>query len=204
MTVVESIARKLGGAAVIGHEVRSQGDLARGARAPAARGAQITLPDAGLNNGEIEKTLIIPGRTRRHRAQKGQPLTVEESDPGGPPAANPDARRGDVREFREGCALAAASSRRTRGEAPLVVAQTEAGARVIETILGQIACALPLDAVMATVGAAHARAFDGGYGLLQVAGTAPVEPSPTARLRHRFACWRSWSMSRTRRCFRNL
>jgi hypothetical protein len=37
------------------------------------------LSKAGLSDQEIEQ-FVIPQRTRRHRAEKKQPLTVEESD----------------------------------------------------------------------------------------------------------------------------
>jgi putative toxin-antitoxin system antitoxin component (TIGR02293 family) len=135
---VESVARKLGGAAVLGQEVHSQADLASAVRARLPLGALKGLAEAGLSASEIE-TLVIPERTRRHRAQKGQPLTVDESD----------------RVVRLLCIQALAEDtfgsadkagrwlRRPLGElggeAPLVIAQTGAGARVIESILGRIA-----------------------------------------------------------------
>ena len=136
--IVEEVARKLGGQAVLGTVVRSQADLALavGNRLPLAtlRG----LSQAGLSEQEIER-FVIPQRTRRHRAEKNQPLTVEESDRavrllriqtlaeatfGGPEKASRWLRR---------------KLRALSGETPLAVAQTEAGARVIETILGKIA-----------------------------------------------------------------
>ena len=138
MTVVESVARKLGGAAVIGHEVRSQADLASAVRARLPLVTLSRLTDAGLSHAEIE-TLVIPDRTRRHRAQKGQPLTVEESD-----RVVRLLRIQTLAEETFGNADKAALWLRRPlgelgGEAPLVIAQTGAGARVIETILGQIA-----------------------------------------------------------------
>ncbi len=93
---------------------------------------------AGLSDQEIEK-FVIPQRTRRHRADKQQPLTVDESDRavrlmriqtlaeatfGGQEKAN--------RWLRHPLA-------ELRGETPLDLSQTEAGARVVETILGKIA-----------------------------------------------------------------
>ena len=96
------------------------------------------LAQAGLSEHEIEM-FVIPQRTRRHRAAKNQPLTVEESDRAvrllriqtlaeETFGDNEKAHRWLRRPLTE-----------LGGEAPLVVAQTEAGARVVETILGKIA-----------------------------------------------------------------
>jgi putative toxin-antitoxin system antitoxin component (TIGR02293 family) len=93
---------------------------------------------AGLSEQEIDR-FVIPQRTRRHRADKRQPLTIDESDRavrllriqtlaeetfGNKEKANLWLRRALME---------------LGGESPLVVAQTETGARVIETILGKIA-----------------------------------------------------------------
>ena len=97
-----------------------------------------SLAQAGLSEQEIEK-FVIPQRTRRHRADRKQPLTVDESDRavrllrvqtlaedtfGGKDRANIWLRRplGEL-----------------NGDTPMDTAQTEAGARVIETILAKIA-----------------------------------------------------------------
>jgi putative toxin-antitoxin system antitoxin component (TIGR02293 family) len=136
--VIETVGRKLGGADAIGQEIRSQADLASVVRARLPLKTLRKLSEAGLRPSEIE-TLIIPERTRRHRAEKGQPLTVEESDR--------VVRLLGIQTFAEetfGDPDKAARWLRhplaeLGGESPLVVAQTGAGARVIETILGQIA-----------------------------------------------------------------
>jgi putative toxin-antitoxin system antitoxin component (TIGR02293 family) len=96
------------------------------------------LSQAGLTDREIE-ALVIPQRTRRHRTQKAQPLTVDESDRA-------------VRLLRilslaeqtfEGTEKANRWLRKNLaelgGETPLATAQTETGARVVESILGKIA-----------------------------------------------------------------
>jgi putative toxin-antitoxin system antitoxin component (TIGR02293 family) len=135
--IVEEVARKLGGQAVLG-VIRSQADLARAVRNRLPLSALKGLTLAGLSDQEIEK-FVIPQRTRRHRADKQQPLTVDESDRavrlmriqtlaeatfGGQEKAN--------RWLRHPLA-------ELRGETPLDLSQTEAGARVVETILGKIA-----------------------------------------------------------------
>ena len=138
MTIVEEVARKLGGQTVLGAVVRSQADLALAVRNRLPLSALKSLTLAGLSEQEIER-FVIPQRTRRHRADRNQPLTIDESDRavrllrvqtlaeetfGDKEKANRWLRR-PLTELR--------------GEPPLDIAQTEAGARVIETILGKIA-----------------------------------------------------------------
>jgi putative toxin-antitoxin system antitoxin component (TIGR02293 family) len=137
IAIVEEVARKLGGQTVLGTIVRSQADLALAVSKRLPLAALKGLTRAGLSEQEIEQ-FVIPQRTRRHRAEKKQPLTVDESDRavrllriqslaeetfGGKEKANRWLRR-PLTELR--------------GESPLAVARTEAGARVIETIIGKI------------------------------------------------------------------
>jgi putative toxin-antitoxin system antitoxin component (TIGR02293 family) len=140
MTVplIKEVARKLGGEAVLGSEVRSQADLAQAVRNRLPLAALRELAQAGLSEAEIEK-FVIPQRTRRHRADRKQPLTVEESD-----RAVRLVRVQTLAEETFGDAGKANLWLRRPlnelgNEAPLAVAQTEAGARVVETILGKIA-----------------------------------------------------------------
>ncbi len=136
--IVESVARKLGGPAVLGSDVRSQADLARTVqrRLPLAVLSGILV--AGLSHHEIAQ-MIIPDRTRRHRAKRDESLTVEESD-----RAVRLLRIQSLAEETFGSPDKANRWLRLRlaelsGETPLSVAQTEAGARLIETILAKIA-----------------------------------------------------------------
>lgn len=138
MSVIETVAKKLGGRPVLGGAVRSQADLALAVRNRLPLAALRGLAQAGLSDQEIEQ-FVIPQRTRRHRAEKKQPLTVEESD-----RAVRLLRVQTIAEETFGnIDKANVWLRRPlaelRGETPLAVAQTEAGARVIETILGKIA-----------------------------------------------------------------
>src|ERR1035441_5280955 len=77
--IVDEVVRKLGGRPVLGTEVRSQADLGMAVRNRLPLSALKGLARAGLSDQEIEK-FVIPQRTRRHRAGKKQPLTVDESD----------------------------------------------------------------------------------------------------------------------------
>jgi putative toxin-antitoxin system antitoxin component (TIGR02293 family) len=136
--VVESVIGILSRASALGHGSNSQAELARAIRERLPLSALTGLAEAGLSDQEIER-LVIPSRTRRHRVEKNRPLTVEESDRvvrllriltvavdtfGDKEKAGVWLRR----------PLAELS-----GETPLAFAETEAGARVIETILAKIA-----------------------------------------------------------------
>ncbi|MBZ9798710.1 antitoxin Xre/MbcA/ParS toxin-binding domain-containing protein [Mesorhizobium sp. ES1-4] len=138
VALLDDVARKLGGAAVLGADVRSQADLAMMVRRRLPLATLKGLSLAGLSEQEIER-FVIPQRTRRHRAEKNEPLTVEESD-----RAVRLARIQSLAEETFGDPAKANRWLRKElaelgGETPLTVAQTEAGTRVIETILGKIA-----------------------------------------------------------------
>jgi putative toxin-antitoxin system antitoxin component (TIGR02293 family) len=136
--VVEEVARKLGGKPVLGRVVRSQADLALVVRGRLPLVALEGLAEAGLSEQEIER-LVIPQRTRRHRAAKKQPLTIEESDRA--------VRLLRIQTLAEDTFASKAKAdtwlRRPlaelHGETPLDIARTEAGARLVETILAKIA-----------------------------------------------------------------
>lgn len=136
--IVEDVARKLGGATVLGAVVRSQADLAQVVRNRLPLSALEGLSHAGLSDQEIA-LFVIPQRTRRHRADKKQSLTVDESD-----RAVRLLRIQSLAEATFGNGEKANRWLRRplaelAHETPLVLAQTEAGARVVETILGKIA-----------------------------------------------------------------
>jgi putative toxin-antitoxin system antitoxin component (TIGR02293 family) len=135
---VEEVARKLGGQTVLGRKVRSEADLAHAVARRLPLVALKGLARAGFGEQEIER-FVIPQRTRRHRAEKKQPLTVEESD-----RAVRLVRVQTIAEETFGSKeKAGAWLRRPLAElgsvTPLDVARTESGARVIETVLAKIA-----------------------------------------------------------------
>lgn len=137
-SIIDEVVRKLGGRPVLGADVRSQADLARVVRNRLPLSTLKGLAQAGLSDQEIEK-FVIPQRTRRHRADKKQPLTVDESD-----RAVRLLRIQTVAEDTFGNTEKAHRWLRRPltelgRETPLNVAQTEAGGRVVETILGKIA-----------------------------------------------------------------
>jgi putative toxin-antitoxin system antitoxin component (TIGR02293 family) len=137
MSIIETVADKLGGKPVLGATVRSQADLAMVVRNRLPLAALQGLSRAGLSDQEIEQ-FVIPQRTRRHRAERNQPLTIDESD-----RAVRLLRIQSLAEDTFGVDKASLWLRRPlaelNGETPLTVAQTEAGARLIEMLLGKIA-----------------------------------------------------------------
>jgi putative toxin-antitoxin system antitoxin component (TIGR02293 family) len=135
--IVREVARKLGGPAVLGRKVRSQADLALAVRSRLPLVTLERLAKAGLTEREIER-FVIPQRTRRHRFANKQPLTVDESDRA--------VRLLRIQTVAEDVFASKDKAntwlrrplRELGSETPLDVAETEAGARVIETILAKI------------------------------------------------------------------
>jgi len=119
-------------------EITSESDLAAAVLHRLPLDTLQGLADAGFSEGEIG-ALVIPARTRRHRAKRNEPLTVEESDRA--------VRLARLQSFAETVFGDARKAnlwlRRALGElggaTPLSYARADAGARVVETILGKIA-----------------------------------------------------------------
>ncbi len=136
-SVITAVFEKLGGRAALGTVVASEADLARVVLARIPLKALKHVEGPVLSNLEIQ-TFIIPARTQRHRRQKKEPLTVDESDRL-VRMTRIQALAEDVFDDGE------KASRWLRqplgelsGKPPLEVAQTEAGARLIEQILAKI------------------------------------------------------------------
>ena len=138
VAIAEEVARKLGGERVLGTVVRSQADLARAVRDRLPLAALKGLAAAGLTDAEVDR-LVIPERTRRHRAERNQPLTVEESDRAVRLLRVQTLAEETFGDREKAHRWLRRSLAALRGEPPLTVAQTEAGARVVETILAKIA-----------------------------------------------------------------
>jgi putative toxin-antitoxin system antitoxin component (TIGR02293 family) len=136
--VVEQVARKLGGRNVLGADVRSQADLAVVVQRRLPLASLNGLSSAGLSEQEIER-FVIPQRTRRHRAEKNQPLTVEESDRAVRLVRIQSLAEETFGDMDKANRWLRKELTELGGETPLTVAQTDAGSRVIETILGKIA-----------------------------------------------------------------
>lgn len=135
--VVESVYRKLGGRQGLGEDVSSEADLARLVHGRIPLRVLVYVERGGFSKVEIER-YIIPARTQRHRKVKRERLSVEESDRV-VRLTRIQALAEDVfghvekanRWLREGLGILG-------GKAPLELAQTEAGARVVEQLLAKI------------------------------------------------------------------
>lgn len=78
--IAESVEEQLGGAAVLGHEVADDLDWV----AAVEQGLPLEALEAAIVHAVITReeseALVIPRRTLSHRRQRGQPLSIEESD----------------------------------------------------------------------------------------------------------------------------
>lgn len=135
-SVVRAVFEKLGGRAALGRIVASDADLAQVVLARIPLKALKHVERHGLSNVEI-RTFIIPARTQRHRRQKNERLSIEESDR--------LVRMTRIQALAEDIfgdpEKASRWLRQPLGELsgkPLEVAQTEAGARLVEQILAKI------------------------------------------------------------------
>jgi putative toxin-antitoxin system antitoxin component (TIGR02293 family) len=135
--VVRSVYRKLGGRQALGVEIASEADLARAIGNRISLKALAHVKRSGFSDREIER-FVIPARTRRHRESRKEALTVEESDrlvrltriQAIAEDVFADTEKAN-RWLRQGLGI-------LDGKAPLDVAQTDAGARVIEQILAKL------------------------------------------------------------------
>jgi putative toxin-antitoxin system antitoxin component (TIGR02293 family) len=133
-----AVFHKLGGRSILGSEVLSSGDLARvvSERIPLRVLAHVQRSRI-FSCSEIQR-LIIPARTRRHRQERKERLTVEESD-----RLVRLARIQALAEDVFGDSVRANRWLREplgelNGKPPLELARTEAGARLIEQILAKV------------------------------------------------------------------
>jgi putative toxin-antitoxin system antitoxin component (TIGR02293 family) len=136
--VIEEVVRKLGGKAVLGRNVHSQAELALAVSRRLPLVALKGLARSGLSEQEIER-LVIPQRTRRHRAEKKQPLTVEESDRAVRLLRIQTIAEETFADREKANVWLRRSLAELNGAAPLDIVETETGTRVIETILAKIA-----------------------------------------------------------------
>ena len=137
-SVIEAIHRTLGGARILGRGVSSDADLVAVVTAGIPLAALLAIRKAGFSDREIDE-YVIPSRTRRHREARKERLTIYESDRLVRLAriqALAEEVFGDhektSRWLREPLGI-------LDGRTPLELARTEAGARIIEQIIGKIA-----------------------------------------------------------------
>lgn len=135
--VLHTVYTKLGGRRTLGEEIASEADLARAVLHRIPVNALEHVKRAGFSQREIER-LVIPSRTRRHRVARRERLTVEESDR--------LVRLTRIQALAEAVFDDDAKANRWLRESlnvldhrsPLDMAQTDAGARIVEQILAKI------------------------------------------------------------------
>lgn len=136
--VLVAVFGKLGGRRVLGADISSAADLARvvAERIP-LKSLEFVQKSGSFSDAEIQH-LVIPARTRRHRQEKKERLTVEESDRL-VRLTRIQALAEDVfGDSEKANAWLREPLSEIDGIAPLELAQTEAGGRVIEQILAKI------------------------------------------------------------------
>ncbi|MDB5526434.1 MAG: hypothetical protein JWM58_4197 [Rhizobium sp.] len=130
--------RKIADTRLTGGALLSERDLMAAVKNRIPLDAVLLLRENGLSEAEID-VLVIPGRTMRHRAQKSEALTVDESDKLVRVLrvlANTFETFG---ERKKALRWLRKPLRELDGATPFSTTETEAGARMIENILAQIA-----------------------------------------------------------------
>jgi putative toxin-antitoxin system antitoxin component (TIGR02293 family) len=136
--IVLAVFHKLGGRGALGMDVASAADLARAVFLRIPLKSLMHVMRSGSFSDEEISDMVIPARTQRHRHQKNERLTVEESDRL-VRLTRIQALAEDVfGDVVKANAWLRAPLGELSGETPLGLAQTEAGARVVEQILAKI------------------------------------------------------------------
>ena len=132
------LARQIAEKLELGADVASDSDLAAAVLHRLPLDALEGLAGAGFSESEIG-SYVIPPRTRRHRAVRKEPLTVEESDRAVRLARLQSFAESVFGDRNKANIWLRRGLRELGGESPLSYARAEAGARVVETMLGKIA-----------------------------------------------------------------
>ncbi len=137
MTSVESIQELLGGEAVTG-PLHSGGDIGRLVR----RGVPVEAVDRFLVTSHLNFNLIeshvVARRTLKRRKEGAQPLDLAESDRFVRLVRLVAAAHDIFGDYREVMAWMTRENTALEGKTPLSLAETDLGARGVETLLGRI------------------------------------------------------------------
>ncbi len=135
--LIGAAVARLGGAAGIGLEVKSDGDMARAVAAGFTVKAIDALRKSGVTGREVN-TLIIKRSTLSHRQANGGRLTPDESDRAARVARSMAlAERTFANQEKAGRWLHRNLSA-LDGSTPMELIRTDAGARVVERLLAGI------------------------------------------------------------------
>jgi putative toxin-antitoxin system antitoxin component (TIGR02293 family) len=132
------VAERLGGRRILKRAVESDFDLVEAIQGGLPVGALDAVIREGLFSAAEIHDLVLPRRTLTHRRQKGQRLTVEESD-----RLTRAVRLAARAEEAIGNAEKSARwlrkpNRSLLGRRPLDLLESDVGARMVEQVLGRI------------------------------------------------------------------
>jgi len=136
--LLQQIARKLGGTETLGRDVKSDGDLVRCVRIGLQTKSISFLINAGFTRKEIF-AYVIPEKTLQNRRRMHQTLTVDESDKVVRLARVQALAEETFEDSEKANAWLRHPLKSLNGEAPLAIARSETGARLIENMLAKIA-----------------------------------------------------------------
>ncbi len=131
-------ADHLGGAEVIGHEVRSEADMARAVHAGFPGATIDALKRRGITDREVG-SLIVKPRTLSHRRANGSRLTIDESDRAARVARTLALAKNCFADPGKTNRWLHKNLRALGGQAPMDLIRTDAGARTVENLLARIA-----------------------------------------------------------------
>lgn len=137
LNVAEAAAARLGGAACIEIEVRSDADMASAVAGGFRVSAIDALKESGVTDAELG-SLIIKPRTLSHRRTNGGRLTVDESDRAARVARGLALAERTFANREKAIRWLHRRLGTLGGRTPMEMIRTDAGARVVESLLARI------------------------------------------------------------------
>ena len=135
-------AEHLGGADLLGCEVRSEADMAEVIESGLPTESLRSLVASGVSEREVE-TLVIKPRTRSHRRANGQRLTVDESDRAARVARTVALAEQTFVNRDKASRWLHRELHALRGRRPIDLVRTHSGSRIVEDALTRIAWGVP-------------------------------------------------------------
>lgn len=139
MVAVEQLISTLGGEDITGFNIKSEFDIIDAIRSGLhTKVIDYVIAEQGLTREEVEE-LIIPRSTLALRKKRHEPLTLEESEHVVRVARILALAKDTFADSAKAAAWLRKSNRALKSRKPLALLDTEEGARIVETTLGQIA-----------------------------------------------------------------
>ena len=142
VTLAAAAAEQLGGAEVVGREVRSDTDMAMAVDLGFTVEAIDALRKRGVTDREIGDLIIKP-RTLSHRRANRSKLTVEESDRAARVARAFALAEKTFANRHKADRWLHKSLNSLRGRTPMELIRTDAGARIVENLMARISWGAP-------------------------------------------------------------